>query len=186
MRKFIAIIGAHSTGKTTLSKSVEQELKRVERSVYRHESSSPRKFASAGHLINDEVTGATQMLITFEHLSHLLANPAEYIVTDRFVADNLAYTRLGNCGRDVEEIHERFLSYLLYFFGSKILWIYVPIEFSLVPDGVRHPNPEFQQQVDKEIQNIIDHYGIPVRPVTGNVEDRTLQVLDLLKMPDWA
>jgi hypothetical protein len=62
-----------------------------------------------------------------------------------------------------------------------ILIVYTPIEFPLEGDGVRSVDPQYQEQIDFLIKNILYSAKLPFITVTGSVEERVAQVEEKLK-----
>jgi len=57
--------------------------------------------------------------------------------------------------------------------------VYLPIEFGIVPDGLRPLDPEFQQDIDRRILGLLERYGLQHETLTGTVEQRVEALLAL-------
>jgi hypothetical protein len=106
-----------------------------------------------------------------------------YVLADRCLVDLLAYLRFS--------VRENFLisSYFVEMV-EELVWLesqyfncfcYLPIEFSLIADGIRSENLDFQSAVDREIRSILESYNLPFQPITGNLEERKLKVINLVE-----
>jgi hypothetical protein len=49
---------------------------------------------------------------------------------------------------------------------------YLPIEFDIVPDGLRPLDPDFQADIDKRVQHLLAVNAIHYETLTGSVEQR--------------
>ena len=57
---------------------------------------------------------------------------------------------------------------------------YLPIEFDIVPDGLRPMDPEFQAEIDRRIVELLDVHAIHHRTLRGTVEERLDDMLGVL------
>jgi hypothetical protein len=55
---------------------------------------------------------------------------------------------------------------------------YLPIEFGIVPDGLRPMDPEFQEDIDRRIVGLLRRYDVHYETLTGGVEERLDALLD--------
>ncbi len=62
-----------------------------------------------------------------------------------------------------------------------ILWVYFPIEFDVVDDGVRSTNEEYRKYIDEAIKQTLDSFGIKYITVHGTVEERIKQIDQAIK-----
>jgi hypothetical protein len=60
-------------------------------------------------------------------------------------------------------------------------YVYFPIEFESVDDGVRSVNEEWREKIDKEFQLLLDGVRKPYLTVTGSPLQRVNQILDFIK-----
>ena len=49
---------------------------------------------------------------------------------------------------------------------------YLPIEFPIVPDGLRPLDPDFQKEIDERMVRLLDLHDVKHEPLTGSVEER--------------
>lgn len=62
-----------------------------------------------------------------------------------------------------------------------ILWVYFPIEFDVVDDGVRSTDEEYRKYIDETIKQTLDSFGIKYITVRGTVEERIKQIDQAIK-----
>ena len=150
----IAFIGSHGVGKTTLCYGLAARLKRRDVGVeVVHEVARRCPLP-----INEETSIAAQSWILHTQIAEELVAQARYpvVVCDRSVLDNYVYLLLA-AGR--REGPEKLVEYWLE--GYDLL-VHVPIVESLSPDGVRSPDPGFQQAVEDRLVQEIEARGLPV------------------------
>ncbi|MGC9314048.1 MAG: AAA family ATPase [bacterium] len=165
----IALIGASSTGKSTLSKLLAKELRLP---LIREQARVV--LAEMGKTL-PELRAVTEDIIRFQYavLQAQIDSETECadsgFVSDRSIFDNLVLF-LRHCEvsshhiRSYEEIvltHYKNLPYDLLIFLR-------PGEFPVEDDGVRTPNPYYQSQVDGMILTILKLYSVPTVEVTGD------------------
>jgi nicotinamide riboside kinase len=150
----IAFIGSHGVGKTTLCYGLAARLKRRDVGVeVVHEVARRCPLP-----INEETSVAAQSWILHTQIAEELVAQARYpvVVCDRSVLDNYVYLLLA-AGR--QEGPEKLVEYWLE--GYDLL-VHVPIVETLSPDGVRSPDPGFQQAVEDRLVQEIEVRGLPV------------------------
>lgn len=153
-RSKIAFIGSHGVGKTTLCYGLAARLKRRDVGVeVVHEVARRCPLP-----INEETSVAAQSWILHTQIAEELVAQARYpvVVCDRSVLDNYVYLLLA-AGR--QEGPERLVEYWIRGYG---LLIHVPIVESLSPDGIRSPDPGFQEAVDERLRHEIAERGLAV------------------------
>lgn len=150
----IAFIGSHGVGKTTLCYGLAARLKRRDVGVeVVHEVARRCPLP-----INEETSVAAQSWILHTQIAEELVAQARYpvVVCDRSVLDNYVYLLLA-AGRQAGP--EKLVEYWLE--GYDLL-VHVPIIETLSPDGVRSPDPGFQQAVEDRLVQEIGVRGLPV------------------------
>jgi nicotinamide riboside kinase len=60
-------------------------------------------------------------------------------------------------------------------------YIYFPIEFKSVDDGVRSVNEEWRDKIDKEFQALLEGVRKPYLTVTGSPMQRLEQILEFIQ-----
>jgi hypothetical protein len=171
MIKRIALVGASSTGKTTVFELLKGKL-----SKYEFINESTRSVAKYGFPINEFGTDATQLAISSFHLEALL-KPGN-ILFDRGYLDLLVYTN----HMDVDDSTKNFIEDTWHRVkGEYTHYIYFPIEFASVDDGVRSVNEEWRKEIDQEFKKELDNIYKPYLTVTGSPLQRVEQILDFIK-----
>jgi len=132
-QRYIAITGAHSTGKSTLAAELTSKLKQLGYSCRVIEGIT-RSVAKRGLPISQESTAETYCANLAEHLYQERIATEEIVICNRFSLDCLAYALAnglqGNLVKLMEEIYLSSVSKYCVIF-------YLPIEFGLVVDGMR-------------------------------------------------
>jgi len=171
MIKRVALVGASSTGKTTVYELLKNRL-----IDYKFINESTRTVKRYGFPINEEGTSETQLAISNFHLEALLS-PSNLLL-DRGYIDLVVYTRhmdvspfTRNYIEDTfERVHKEYTHY-----------IYFPIEFAAVDDGERSVNEEWRKTIDEEFRNILGDLDQPYLTVTGSPLQRVEQILNFIK-----
>jgi nicotinamide riboside kinase len=172
----IAIVGSFSTGKTTLAEVVARKL----RLPLLPETA--REVVELGFKLDKQATAETETLIFLKQFNNELSTPE--FVGDRSLIDVMAYAGwvLENQPRrkenalweECEQLAERHLrtNYSHVF--------YLPIEFQIVPDGLRPDDPEFQREIDRRILLLLETHAIKHQTVKGSVDERMNQIQEAL------
>src|SRR5210317_1572130 len=171
MIKRIALVGASSTGKTTVYELLKGKLPK-----YEFINESTRTVASYGFPINELGTDATQLAISSFHLEALL-KPGN-IIFDRGYLDLLVYTNFMDVGNSTKDYIEDTWNRIK---GEYTHYVYFPIEFKSVDDGVRSVNEEWREKIDKEFQDVLEGTRRPFLTVSGSPMQRVEQILDYIK-----
>ena len=170
-KKRIIITGAHGTGKTTLMNALAQDGTRTITQIDR------KVVAENGWDHSENTTTECQKAI-FKAIKKELSSKRNYI-SDRGLSCVAAYTFNKALTEDIPKkvADKQYLDMEKFHKDNPdILVVYVPIEFPVVTDGVRSDDPEFQEQIDFLIKNILDTAKIPYVTVSGSVEERVAQV----------
>ena len=168
----VALVGASSTGKTTVYELLKNKLPK-----YEFINESTRTVASYGFPINEAGTSETQLAISSFHLEALLS-PGN-ILLDRCYMDLLVYSRF------MEKISVETYNYIEATWnrikGEYTHYIYFPIEFKSVDDGVRSVNEDWREAIDEEFQLLLEGVRKPYLTVTGSPLQRVEQILEFIK-----
>ena len=123
--------------------------------------------------INETGTSETQLAISSFHLEALL-KPYNLIL-DRCYMDLVVYSHF------MENIDLKVLKYIEDTWNrvksEYTHYIYFPIEFDSVDDGVRSVNEEWRRKIDNTFQDFLEGVGKPYLTVTGSPMQRVNQVL---------
>jgi len=173
MIKRIALVGASSTGKTTVYELLKNKLPK-----YEFINESTRTVASYGFPINEYGSDATQLAISCFHLEALL-KPYN-LVLDRCYMDVLVYSYFMDHGIDegtlafIQDTWNRIK-------GEYTHYIYFPIEFESVDDGVRSVNEEWRKKIDQRFRSELETVRQPYLTITGSPMQRVEQILNFIK-----
>ena len=172
MIKRIALVGASSTGKTTVYELLKNKLPK-----YEFINESTRTVGSYGFPINEAGTSETQLAISSFHLEALL-KPGN-VILDRCYMDLVVYSNfMDNISKGahnyIEDTWNRVKNEYTHY-------IYFPIEFKSVDDGVRSVNEEWREKIDKEFQALLEGVRKPYLTITGSPMQRVEQILEFIK-----
>ena len=169
----IALVGASSTGNTTVYELLKNKLPK-----YEFVNESTRTVGDYGFPINEKGTDATQLAISSFHLEALL-QPYN-LVLDRCYMDVVVYSRF------MEKIKPMTYSYIEDTWNriknEYTHYIYFPIEFDSVDDGVRSIDEEWRTKIDNEFKAILSGVRQPYLTVTGSPMQRVEQILNFINV----
>lgn len=164
----IAIVGSFSTGKTTLANIAAQELDLPLLPEV------AREVVELGFKLDKDATPETETLIFLRQYGNELTHSS--FVGDRSLIDVMAYAGwvLDNQERRKETaLWDACLEIAEHRLRSQYSHVfYLPIEFGIVPDGLRPLDPDFQADIDQRMLAMLDRYDIAHIELRGSVEDR--------------
>ena len=167
----VALVGASSTGKTTVYELLKNKLPKFD-----FINESTRTVGGYGFPINEEGTDATQLAISSFHLEALL-RPYNLIL-DRCYMDLVVYSKF------MKNIDSRTFEYIEDTWNrvkkEYTHYVYFPIEFESVDDGVRSIDEKWRNDIDLEFQCILDGVRKPYLTVTGSPMQRLEQILKFI------
>ena len=168
----IALVGASSTGKTTVYELLKNKLPK-----YEFVNESTRTVGSYGFPINEEGTDATQLAISSFHLEALL-QPYN-LVLDRCYMDVVVYSKF------MENIDVSTYNYIEDTWNrvknEYTHYVYFPIEFDSIDDGVRSVNEEWRKKIDDEFKAVLDGVRQPYLTITGSPMQRVEQIMKFIQ-----
>lgn len=172
MVRRIALVGASSTGKTTVYELLKNKLPK-----YEFINESTRTVGGYGFPINEAGTDATQLAISSFHLEALI-QPFN-LVLDRCYMDLLVYSKF------MDKISVETYNYISDTWkrvkDEYTHYVYFPIEFDSVDDGVRSVNEDWRKKIDAEFQEQLKGVREPYLIVTGSPMERLNQILEFIK-----
>jgi nicotinamide riboside kinase len=172
MIKRVALVGASSTGKTTVYELLKNQFPKWE-----FVNESTRSVARYGFPINEAGTAETQLAISSFHLETLL-KPYNLIL-DRCYLDLVVYSRhmpgLSQAGLNYiqgtwQRVQDEYTHY-----------IYFPIEFAAVDDGERSVDEGWRGIIDEEFQYQLTLTDRHYLTVTGSPMQRVTQIIKYIK-----
>lgn len=149
----IAFIGTHGVGKTTLCFELAAALKRLDLSV-----DLVKEVARACPLpINRETTAKAQEWILHTQVAKEIELNSRFdaIICDRAVLDNYAYMVQATGHRPELE------PFIANWMVTYTLLVKVPIVTPPSFDGTRDTSVEFQRDIDRTIDRLLDSFGLP-------------------------
>lgn len=173
--KRVALVGASSVGKTTVYELLKKELPEFD-----FVNESTRTVGSYGFPINEAGTSETQLAISSFHLEALLS-PKD-VILDRCYLDLLVYT--SNMDKVSESVYTYILDTWMRVMNQYTHFIYFPIEFTSVDDGVRSTNEEWRAKIDNQFKSSLEaikNLGGDYLTVTGSPKQRVEQILNYIK-----
>jgi len=174
----IVLVGASSTGKTTVYNLLKQELPK-----YRFINESTREILKYGYQINENGDDLTQLAISNFHLQSLLAcqNPLhnQNLVLDRCYLDLFVYSQHLN------QVSQRTLNFITDVWEEvKYMYthyVYFPIEFNPVDDGVRSINTSWRSQIDTSFKQVLSNNNdLNILTVQGSPRQRVESILKFI------
>lgn len=174
-RRRVALVGASSTGKSTVFELLKNRLQQVNHPGWTFINESTRTVSSYDFPINEEGTNLTQLAISTFHLSALL-HPGP-ILFDRCYMDLVAYTRHLPVASNVRKFIEETWMQVHHQYD---LFVYFPIEFNSVEDGVRSINEEWRREIDNEFKVLLQENSYTVLTVSGSPHQRVQQIFNYI------
>jgi len=169
----ISISGTHGTGKTLLSKLLFERLNQeYPNQVTLIDEIERRLHITKGLPLNQLANLETYINIIYERLKSERLAKTIFVISDRSLLDNYAYSLLApNClvpNNFKNMFKEIFLQETKYF----DLYIYLPIQFSIIPNNIRSTDIEYQKLIDKKIKHFLYALNLPTIKVSGSIEER--------------
>jgi thymidylate kinase len=174
----IVLTGAHGVGKSTLCECLIAELTRA-----RHVALIPetaRDLVRRGFKVNDEITEEGFISYIQLYLANVRKTQADIVISDRSLFDLYLYTHRGTPfvrQAYIEMLHE------LVFVEAKLVdfYVYLPIEFPMPLDAVRPPDAAYQALVDRDVADLLRHFGMRTVIARGSLAERCRIVIERLE-----
>lgn len=176
MASGIGLIGADGTGKTTLT----NHLKKTYGDEINLISEVARDVIRRGYALGKDASIESYIALMQEQISAVLemSGRAEPFISDRTLLDQYVYSRVNRklAGPVVPDIviglHEQVWRMERRYFAH---YLYLPVEFDIVDDGVRVTDSNYQKSIDAEFQALIGEQQLPHTVLCGSVEERVSQ-----------
>lgn len=173
----IAIVGSFSTGKTTLAEAAAEPL------GLPLLPEVAREVAAEGFKLDKDATPEVETLIFLRQYRNEMTH--DDFVGDRSLIDVMAYAGwvLDNQERRrefalwdacVEIAEHRLRTQYTHVF-------YLPVEFDIVPDGLRPMDPDFQAEIDRRMLELLERYSIRYETLKGSVAERLDALIDRVR-----
>jgi len=177
----IWLCGAQGTGKTTVLNLFKEAGFPVITEVVR------KLVREKGITINQDGTDDTQRMV-FQVYKDTFEQGGKYL-SDRGLIDVLAYSCEGFNDKKVsmDVLNEQYAALAKYIRNNPDLHIvYFPIEFAVVPDGVRSVDESYRYRIDEHVKSILDklscEIGIEYLTITGSPEERARQICEYIDL----
>jgi nicotinamide riboside kinase len=172
----IALTGAHSTGKTTLLNAF---VKRNKRFKFVSITETARIVIEKGFPMAKDATVDSYINYVNEQLKmELSARKTNYdiLISDRTILDAVAYAEINKKLSDepfiptyVIEMLERIWLVEQEFYD---FYIFCPVEFPLIFDGVRDEDSIYQEKISEHLKKLLERHKIKHFSVNGSVSER--------------
>ncbi len=173
----IAVLGSHSTGKTTLGKALAREL-----NIPYLKGDLVQEIVKTVFLKNSPLVLTREEYWEMEQW-HYHKQLEDATINQTFVSDggfplDAVYLGVTHNLRN----NQSFKDFTKQCFRqTKKLYshiIYLPPEISLVDDNFRPQDIQYQKDIDKFLVELLKTYKVPYFTVKGDVAQRVTQVLD--------
>lgn len=171
----IAIIGAHSTGKTTLVQKLKERLENLGKKVM-----ILREYArSCPFPINEGSSIEAQKWIMHNQIAkeNEVNHDGQFLITDRATVDNFAYLH-----RVADEDTSREYEEIAFSHGKTYDFIFktYKLDVKAVEDGIRTTDDEFRNLIDNLINHFLEKNQVEFIPLQPTI-DYDVHVGDILK-----
>jgi predicted ATPase len=166
----VALIGSHGVGKTSLLKA----LSNVRDNIVTADGSS-RIVKGFNQEIGGKLSPIEEQLL-INRISDANWNSQimlKNLFQTRTPLDHYAYSQALGYYEYAQERYELFSNSNF----REVKYFYIPIEFDIEEDGIRYLDPEFQKQIDSELQGLIKHFNLEVITLSGSIEERLEKLL---------
>ena len=174
----IAVSGSFSTGKTTLIKDFvsctqNQDFKVIEEVA--------RTVIASGLELDKKATIDSYLF----YINLQLTNERKYskyknVISDRILIDLLSYIRV-NKDKSISIYLEHLLKEIIEIEKKYYdIFIYLPVEFEPVADGIRETNIVYQNIVNSELLNIYKEFGLQYHEIRGSQQNRLIEMNNLI------
>jgi GTPase SAR1 family protein len=182
----IVFTGSHGVGKTSILKVLKEKLPDYDIQL----ESLTRKAVGDSSKLNLTTPEESEKLIAKVYMDYFLNNQNKNFVASRHMVDVFAYSiYLRKVNKNISDI-------TLIDIDDKIQKIihkkifdvvcYIPIEFDLTEEETKkvfregQNNKNYREDIDTIIKFYLWSYGIKYITITGSVEDRVKQVLEIV------
>lgn len=176
----IEFIGAQGTGKTTVADRLRgQGIPIIDNVI--------RDLVKSDHIRINQSGDITSQNTIFRAYTYALDEYMDFIST-RSLFDVVAFTQyLYTKGRiddpkDIVCMIDELKDYLK--FNKDVIYVYFPIEFELVDDGLHDTDKTYQREIDKIIVEMLTRMKIPYYTIHGTVDERVKFVKELMDRID--
>lgn len=170
----IAVIGSHSTGKSTLVRALGEALGARGRRV--HVGPEPIRALNRRLVGLDE--HAKYLALIAEHFRRLFPDGAEIGVYDRSLLDLAVYLKNEN-PRD-QVLAELVQALLPGYLALIDLVLILPPEIALEPDDRRPQSEAYRRKIDRDLRTLAARHAVALTELSGAPDQRVAQALAVL------
>lgn len=177
--KKIAIAGSHGVGKTTLAFALADSFEHQKVVV---NSQIARTLIKNGYPLGKEAATGSYIRYIIEQLqAERTVEGCSVFISDRTLLDPLAYAIVNKkyIGSSVPDSMIELLKAVWLLEAQQYdLYVFVPIEFDMQPDGIRPEGEDYRHKLDEQIRSLLDEYKVGYIKVSGTVKERVAQVYE--------
>lgn len=165
----ICVIGAHGTGKSTISKALSEHF---------NCALIPDVCSDAFHkkfTINEDTPPETQFWIMSKQIE-LERNTPEPWVMEKSLWDNIIYGVFSIKDKKVIDV----ITNIVKANAKYDFVFYCPIEFPIPDDGIRSLNIDFQKAIDTSFLSFLKENNIKYHVLSGDIPSRLQQALEII------
>ena len=177
--KKVALVGAHGTGKTTLTQHLASgtDLSRFKLLI----ATTPEVPRIVCAAVGDNEYFRRGNNTLMKQLLLLVGQPvyeaskgrgSDLLICDRSILDHWAYTKTLFSSEIPSDIETVLCTFIRKHLESYDLLAYVPIEFTVQDDGTREGDIAFQAAIDQVIHSSLVEWAVPFIEIRGSVEER--------------
>lgn len=188
----IAFIGSHGVGKTTLCSSVHARLKQKNIASFMIDeiaSDLPKGFE-----VNEKTDFESQFFILLKQMERELISTRKHyrvLCCDRSVLDSLAYSHNAMITLKKIKSHEIYFmeNFVKYWVKTyDYLFLLEPFGDKIEDDNYRSTDIEFRDKIHEIILFYVEKMKLKrkVYGISGDIEERTQKVMDILEEDLWG
>lgn len=183
----IALVGAHGTGKTTLSRVLSEHLQDLGLKVMSLPEVPRLLCSEAGDPVffrRGNNSPLRQSLILLGHAIYellSLKSDVDVVISDRALLDHWAYT-VYLFSEELREagVFDLYESLVVTHCQAYDAIVFIPIEFPVVDDGTREDDAAFQSGIQSTIHRLLESRELTHTTIKGSVEERLKAAASLI------
>jgi hypothetical protein len=143
-----------------------------------------RILIAKGLEMNTAITEFGVCNYLLEYLRYERTIKADIVISDRSLIDLLGYISV-NQSPTVRAEYLALVEEVVYLESARFaFYVYLPIEFPMVFDGVRPADIDYQRRVDARIRELLRHFGVPFHRITGTIDERVNKICSIIDGPN--
>lgn len=179
----IAIAGTHGVGKTTLAHSLADSFEGLSVVV---NTKIARTLIDRGYPLGKDATSESYIQYIISQLNaEINSNDCNIFISDRTLLDPLAYAEVNKKmlhSTVPDSIIELLASIWLIEAEKYDLYVFVPVEFEMQPDGIRPNGEDYRKAVEAQMLMQLEENRIEYITVSGTVDNRKKQIIEHLNI----